>query len=81
MGMLTVFARQLGTGPEKSSSVELIFSLRRSFRSRAQELHDAYPGGISGAASEELGGGFDYSDFFRNRCCNPLIQRHSVFLR
>lgn len=59
----------------------LVFRFRGDARGVAKESHEAVAVGLSGTLLEEVRGGFNDTNFFRDGGSNPLVQGHAVLFR
>jgi hypothetical protein len=71
---------QCGSQPGAKMGGNFVAVLGRHVRRICEERLQVFRRGISGPASKEVCRGLDCADLLRDRGCNPLVQRHPVFL-
>jgi hypothetical protein len=58
-----------------------VFRLGSEFGRGAKKLHQSFAGGLACPLLEEVSRSFHHSNFFGDRCRDPLVQRHAIFFR
>jgi hypothetical protein len=58
-----------------------VIRLGSEFGRGAKKLHESFAGGFACPLPEKVGRDFHHSNFFGDRCRDPLVQRHAIFFR
>src|SRR6202035_1178885 len=55
--------------------------LGREFGRGTKKLHESFPDALGCPLLEKVGRGFHHSNFFGDRCRDPLVVRHAICIR